>query len=265
MAIGILVQTLYFFTDLYFVSKLGDAAIAGVTSAGNLWFVVLALTQILNVGTVALVSHAVGAQQRDRANLVFNQSLMLSVFMGVCRARAACIAVAGPVHAHRRRPMKRPRRPASTICTGSRRASALQFAHDRDVRDAARHGHRQADDDPADRHRAGERRARAGAHRRLGHGQAHGRRGRGPREHHRDVRRRDPERVLLPPARKVRRHSIASRCSRNARGAGAGCSIIGLPVGLEFFLMSHRHGGDLLGDPRFRRGCAGGASAWGRA
>ena len=75
MGIGILVQTLYFFTDLYFVSKLGDAAIAGVSSAGNIWFVVLALTQILNVGTVALVSNAVGAQQRDRANLVFNQSL----------------------------------------------------------------------------------------------------------------------------------------------------------------------------------------------
>jgi len=33
MAIGILVQTLYFFTDLYFVSKLGDSTIAGVTSA----------------------------------------------------------------------------------------------------------------------------------------------------------------------------------------------------------------------------------------
>jgi putative MATE family efflux protein len=83
MAIGILVQTLYFFTDLYFVSRLGDAAIAGVTSAGNLWFVVLALTQVLNVGTVALVSHAVGAQQRDRANLVFNQSLVLSGIVGV--------------------------------------------------------------------------------------------------------------------------------------------------------------------------------------
>jgi putative MATE family efflux protein len=82
MAIGILVQTLYFFVDLYFVSRLGDAAIAGVTSAGNLWFVVLALTQVLNVGTVALVSHAVGAQQRDRANLVFNQSLVLSGIVG---------------------------------------------------------------------------------------------------------------------------------------------------------------------------------------
>ncbi|HEU4779997.1 MAG TPA: MATE family efflux transporter [Steroidobacteraceae bacterium] len=83
MAVGILVQTLYFFVDLYFVSKLGDAAIAGVTSAGNIWFVVLALTQVLNIGTVALVSHAVGAQQRDRANVVFNQSLMLSGIMAV--------------------------------------------------------------------------------------------------------------------------------------------------------------------------------------
>jgi len=83
MGIGILVQTLYFFTDLYFVSKIGDTAIAGVSSAGNIWFVVLALTQILNVGTVALVSNAVGAQQRDRANLVFNQSLAMSLILGV--------------------------------------------------------------------------------------------------------------------------------------------------------------------------------------
>ena len=83
MGIGILVQTLYFFTDLYFVSKIGDTAIAGVSSAGNIWFVVLALTQILNVGTVALVSNAVGAQQRDRANLVFNQSLTMSLILGV--------------------------------------------------------------------------------------------------------------------------------------------------------------------------------------
>jgi putative MATE family efflux protein len=95
MAIGILVQTLYFFTDLYFVSQRGDAAIAGLTSAGNIWFVVLALTQILNVGTVALVSHAVGAQQRDRANLVFNQSLSLSLWMGALVFVGVYI-VAGP-------------------------------------------------------------------------------------------------------------------------------------------------------------------------
>jgi putative MATE family efflux protein len=95
MAIGILVQTLYFFTDLYFISKCGDAAIAGLTSAGNIWFVVLALTQILNVGTVALVSHAVGAQKRDRANLVFNQALVLSLVMGAV-VFVGVYLVAGP-------------------------------------------------------------------------------------------------------------------------------------------------------------------------
>jgi len=95
MAIGILVQTLYFFVDLYFVSKLGDAAIAGVGAAGNVWFVVLALTQILSVGTVALVSHAVGAQQRDTANNVFNQSLLMSGFIGV-GVIVGVYAAAGP-------------------------------------------------------------------------------------------------------------------------------------------------------------------------
>src|SRR5215510_10340716 len=95
MAIGILVQTLYFFTDLYFVAKCGDAAIAGLNTAGTLWFVVLALTQILSVGTVAMVSHAVGAQQRDRANLVFNQALVMSFAIGAV-VFAGVYLVAGP-------------------------------------------------------------------------------------------------------------------------------------------------------------------------
>ena len=83
MFIGMAVQVAYFVTDLKFVAILGNDIAAGFSVAGNLWFFVLALTQILNVGTAAMVSHAVGAQQHERANLVFNQSLMLSVFMGI--------------------------------------------------------------------------------------------------------------------------------------------------------------------------------------
>ncbi|MEO8017864.1 MAG: MATE family efflux transporter [Pseudomonadota bacterium] len=83
MFIGMVVQVAYFVTDLKFVSVLGNEVAAGFSAAGNLWFLVLALTQVLNVGTAAMVSHAVGAQQHERANLVFNQSLMLSVFMGI--------------------------------------------------------------------------------------------------------------------------------------------------------------------------------------
>lgn len=78
MAAGMLFQTLYFLIDLYFVGHLGDAALAGVGAAGNATFIVLALTQVLGVGTVTLISHAVGRKDRADATLVFNQSLALA-------------------------------------------------------------------------------------------------------------------------------------------------------------------------------------------
>ncbi len=78
MAIGMIGQTLYYLVDLYFVSGLGSDAIAGVGTAGNVAFLVLAATQILAVGTVTLISHAVGRKDQHGANLVFNQSLVLS-------------------------------------------------------------------------------------------------------------------------------------------------------------------------------------------
>ena len=83
IAIGMIFQTLYFLIDLYFVGRLGDDAIAGVGAAGNITFVVMALTQVLAVGTVALVSQAVGRRDLADANLVFNQSLALSAIVGL--------------------------------------------------------------------------------------------------------------------------------------------------------------------------------------
>jgi putative MATE family efflux protein len=80
---GMLVQTMYYIVDLYFVSRLGDAAIAGVSGAGNLMFLVVALTQTLGVGVVSLISQAVGRKDHTEANLVFNQSLSLA---GTCVA-----------------------------------------------------------------------------------------------------------------------------------------------------------------------------------
>jgi putative MATE family efflux protein len=80
---GMLLQTLYYIVDLYFVSRLGNAAIAGVSAAGNLTFLVFALTQMLGVGIVALISQAVGRKDASEANLVFNQSLLLSLLFAV--------------------------------------------------------------------------------------------------------------------------------------------------------------------------------------
>jgi putative MATE family efflux protein len=79
MAIGMLVQTLFFFVDLYFVSKLGSDAVAGVSTAGNATFIVMALTQMLSVATVTLISHAAGKKDHKRVNLVFNQAFFISL------------------------------------------------------------------------------------------------------------------------------------------------------------------------------------------
>jgi putative MATE family efflux protein len=75
---GMIMMMLCGLIDLYFVAGLGDAAIAGVGAAGNAGFLINALTQILSVGTVSLISNAVGRKDRNDANLVFNQSLGLS-------------------------------------------------------------------------------------------------------------------------------------------------------------------------------------------
>jgi putative MATE family efflux protein len=83
MLVTMLFQTLYFLVDLYWVGRLGKEAVAGVGISGNLMFLVLALTQMLGVGTTTLVSHAAGRKDRARALLVFNQALVLSLLAGV--------------------------------------------------------------------------------------------------------------------------------------------------------------------------------------
>ena len=82
MLVTMVFQTLYFLVDLYWVGRLGKEAVAAVGIAGNLTFIVLAISQMLGVGTTTLVSHAAGGKDHDRALLVFNQSQVLSVLVG---------------------------------------------------------------------------------------------------------------------------------------------------------------------------------------
>ena len=83
MLVTMLFQTMYFLVDLYWVGRLGKEAIAAVGVAGNLTFIVLALSQMLGVGTTTVVSHASGRKDRDDAILLFNQSQVLSMAAGV--------------------------------------------------------------------------------------------------------------------------------------------------------------------------------------
>jgi putative MATE family efflux protein len=83
IAAGMIFQTLYLLVDLYFVASLGETAVAGVGAAGTIMMIVMALTQVLGVGAVALISQAAGRKDRDDANLIFNQSIL---FSAVCAA-----------------------------------------------------------------------------------------------------------------------------------------------------------------------------------
>src|SRR5450755_1048409 len=83
LAVSMLVQTLYLLADLYWVGRLGKEAIAAVGVAGNLMMIVLALTQMLGVGTTTLISHADGKKDHPRAELVFNQSFVMSILVAV--------------------------------------------------------------------------------------------------------------------------------------------------------------------------------------
>src|SRR6185503_15323213 len=83
IAIGMVFQTAYYLVDLYFVGTLGDEAIAGLGSAGNVQFLVMAITKILGVGTMALIAQAAGRKDRADANLIFNQSLVLAALCAV--------------------------------------------------------------------------------------------------------------------------------------------------------------------------------------
>src|SRR3954465_1701887 len=83
LAVSMVVQTLYLLADLYWVGHLGKEAIAAVGVAGNITMIVLALTQMLGVGTTTLISQAAGRKDQVHAELAFNQSFVMSIVIAV--------------------------------------------------------------------------------------------------------------------------------------------------------------------------------------
>src|SRR3954452_10658478 len=97
--VGMVTIMLCQLVDLYFVSGLGDAAVAGVAAAGNAGFLINALMQVLGVGAVSLIAHAVGRKDRPDANLIFNQAIVLSVLFGLLTLVAGAALSRAYMHA----------------------------------------------------------------------------------------------------------------------------------------------------------------------
>ena len=80
---GLIVNTLYMLIDLYFVSRLGKQAVAGVASAGSAMYITMSVAQLVGVGSLSLVSHAVGRKDQADAQSVFEQALAMGLVIGV--------------------------------------------------------------------------------------------------------------------------------------------------------------------------------------
>ena len=83
MGVSMVAQTLYLLLDMYWVAHLGKEAIAAVGVAGAQMMIVLALTQMLGVGTTALIAQAAGRKDQPHAELAFNQSFVMSLLVGL--------------------------------------------------------------------------------------------------------------------------------------------------------------------------------------
>ena len=90
-AVVMLVQAGHQIVVLYFVSRIGSDAVASVSAAGNVAFIVAALAQILNVGTVALVAHSAGRKDLGDINYLLNQALGIGL---VCAVVTICVLYA---------------------------------------------------------------------------------------------------------------------------------------------------------------------------
>src|SRR6516225_11391638 len=95
MAVSMIVQTLYLLAALFWVGHLGKEAIAAVGVAGNLNMFVLAITQMLGVGTTALISQAAGRKDQAHAELVFNQSCVMSIWIALALGVVGFLSISG--------------------------------------------------------------------------------------------------------------------------------------------------------------------------
>ena len=89
---GMFLQTAFNLVDTWFVSRLGQDAIAAVSMNIPVFFIVLAMGSAVAVGTSSLVAQAVGAGDRSKAGRIASQAVTLAIVVGVLSGILGTIA-----------------------------------------------------------------------------------------------------------------------------------------------------------------------------
>lgn len=88
---GMFLQTAFNLVDTWFVSRLGEDAIAAVTMNIPVFFIVLALGNAVAVGTSSLVAQAIGAGDPAKAGRIAGQSVTMAVLLGFASAMVGVV------------------------------------------------------------------------------------------------------------------------------------------------------------------------------
>ncbi len=78
-----LLQTLVGAVDTFMVARLGAATVAGVGTGSALVFFMISILAAIDIGATILVSQAIGAGDRERANLLARQAVVWGLILAV--------------------------------------------------------------------------------------------------------------------------------------------------------------------------------------
>ena len=81
--VGTFFQTLYNIVDVKFAGMISPYALTGLSKVFPVYFVIIALSAGLSIGSTALVSNYLGKKDFNKASLLFSQSILVAIFGAV--------------------------------------------------------------------------------------------------------------------------------------------------------------------------------------
>ena len=83
IALNMILQTMTNLVDVYFVGQLGEHALAGVSTSGNINLINMLVTQVLFIGLMAIVSHAIGRKDFKEAKRIYSHGIFYGVTLAL--------------------------------------------------------------------------------------------------------------------------------------------------------------------------------------
>ncbi|MBP2172823.1 MATE family efflux transporter [Methanococcus voltae] len=83
LIVAMLIQTLYNLVDTIWVAGLGDSALAAVGVFFPFFFILMAVSNGVGVGASSAISRRIGQNNREKASVIAEQSIILSFVIGI--------------------------------------------------------------------------------------------------------------------------------------------------------------------------------------